>query len=281
MKDFFKKIISKNNKWAVASIATVFIIVAILFMPFSQGFLKYISAKISQFATVLSSTLVLGTNNFREVNNENDLVESVLLTNAAQMKADDMASKGYFSHVAPNGDMPWVWFKKVGYTYSYAGENLAVDYTESEDVTTGWINSAKHKANLLNVNFTEIGIGVATGTYQGHQTTFVVQFFGKPYVAQAPKTVAVVNKAVATVKEAEVVVLKPEATTTNTMLASSSPTTAVVTTADLPDGEVLGTETSQNSGNQTTMFAIIGAGLLVIIILIIKIVTLRRERNHY
>ena len=258
MKDFFKKIISKNNKWAIASFATVFIIVAILFMPFSQGFLKYISAKISQFATVLSSALVLGTNEFRATNNEIGLTESSLLTLAAQMKADDMAKKSYFSHVAPNGDMPWVWFNKVGYQYRYAGENLAVDFTESEDVTAGWINSAKHKANLLNINFTELGIGIATGTYEGHETTFVVQFFGSPYTKNNVPSVAVIKS--------------------EKLSVETKPDVAVVTMSDLPDGEVLGTETSQNSGDQTTLFAIIGIGLLVIIVVTLKIITSRKER---
>jgi len=254
----------KNNKhfWPIVSFSTIFLIILVLVMPFSQNALKYISAKISQFATVLSSELVLGTNDYRAINNESSLAVSPLLMSAAQMKADDMASKGYFSHVAPNGDLPWVWFNKIGYNYNYAGENLAVDFTESSDVTTAWINSAKHRANLLNTNFTEIGIGIATGTYEGHSTTFVVQFFGKPFTNQ--NDTSELN------------------TKTEKLSSSSNAETAVVTRSDLPNGEVLGTESSvasSSNDSQIQMFAIVGVGLLVLIIIILKLISVGRGRS--
>jgi len=261
MNNIFNKNRNKNKfLWPIISVVVIALIVSAFFMPFSQKFLKYISSKISQFATVLSSTLVLGTNEFRATNNETALAESPLLMSAAQMKADDMAKKGYFSHVAPNGDLPWVWFNKVGYDYSYAGENLAVDFTESSDVTDAWINSAKHKANLLNTNFTEIGIGIATGIYEGHGTTFVVQFFGKPFVNNNVENVGTVSS--------------------QKLSKSINSETAVVTRSDLPDGEVLGTEANQTDNNdQTTMFAILGAGLLIIVVIILKIITTRKSRR--
>ena len=197
---------------------------------------QFISLKGLQFANVVSGVLVLNTNDYRSKNNENTLVQSSLLTEAAQMKADDMAKKSYFSHIGPGGEKPWVWFEKVGYKYEYAGENLAVDFTESNDVSLAWINSAKHKANLLNTNFTEIGVGIADGVYQGKNTTFVVQFFGKPFVG---------NKNVP--KEKKVL---PTVVKTMQLVATSSPTTAVVTRNDLPSGVVLGArDTSVKKGN--------------------------------
>lgn len=115
------------------------------------------------------------------------LTVNPLLTEAAQDKANDMAAKGYFAHVSPDGTLPWYWFKLVGYNYQFAGENLAVNFDDSNDVVTAWMNSPTHKANILKQQYTETGIGVATGMYEGKETTFIVQEFASPAPAeQAP-----------------------------------------------------------------------------------------------
>jgi hypothetical protein len=121
-----------------------------------------------------------------------ELTVNPLLEEAARQKAHDMAEKGYFSHVGPEGEQPWVWLKGVGYYYLSAGENLAINFTDSKDVTDAWMNSPAHRANMLSGNFTEIGIGTAEGVYKGKETTFVVQFFGKPYTA--PEVAAVTRE---------------------------------------------------------------------------------------
>ena len=141
-------------------------------------------------AQVLPPALVGFANTDRTSNSLPELKVNPLLVLAAKYKADDMAAKSYFAHISPEGLSPWFWFGKAGYSFSYAGENLAVDFSESADVNTAWMNSAGHRANLLNKNFTEIGIATAKGFYQGRETTFVVQLFGTPlpvFVAP-PKT---------------------------------------------------------------------------------------------
>jgi hypothetical protein len=70
--------------------------------------------------------------------------------------------------------------KQVGYEYIMAGENLAVNFLESEAVNTAWMNSPTHKANLLNKNYEQIGIGIAQGNYGNRESMFVVQMFGVP-----------------------------------------------------------------------------------------------------
>jgi hypothetical protein len=106
------------------------------------------------------------------------------------MKANDMAAKSYFAHTSPEGIDPWYWFNQAGYKFSYAGENLAIDFSDSDAVNSAWMNSPTHRANLLDQHYTEIGIATAQGLYQGHVTTFVVEEFGKPTetaVATAPE----------------------------------------------------------------------------------------------
>jgi hypothetical protein len=86
--------------------------------------------------------------------------------------------------VSPEGKQPWYWFGLVGYQYEYAGENLAVDFTDSKDVTLAWMNSPTHKANIMKNAYTEMGTGIATGTFNGNPTIFVAQVFGKPAITK-------------------------------------------------------------------------------------------------
>ena len=136
--------------------------------------------KSAQLAAVISATLVDLTNQDRVNSQLNGLTLNPVLTAAAQAKANDMATNGYFAHVSPAGLNSWYWFKQAGYNFSYAGENLAVDFTDSSAVNQAWLNSPTHRANIMNDHFTQIGIATAQGMYEGHQTTFVVQMFGTP-----------------------------------------------------------------------------------------------------
>jgi len=142
-------------------------------------------------ALVLPKVLVDYANQDRIPSNEGSLTINPLLQQAAQLKANDMATKGYFAHKTPEGYSPWYWLDKVGYDFSYAGENLAVNFSDSIDVNQAWMNSPGHRANILNGNFTEIGIATADGMYQGRQTTFVVEFFGTP--AKNTEPLSIVN----------------------------------------------------------------------------------------
>lgn len=151
-------------------------VVELLFL----GQILFVFNKTGLLANILPGVLTLLTNEDRAQNNAGALTENLLLTQAAQIKANDMAARGYFSHVNPDGQQPWYYFDMVGYKYKYAGENLAVNFFESEDVARAWMNSPTHRANIVNQNFTEIGIGVANGVYQGRNTVFVAQLFGTP-----------------------------------------------------------------------------------------------------
>lgn len=141
-------------------------------------------------ASVLPGILSTLTNEQRAQNALPPLVENSLLDQAAQMKADDMAKNGYFAHTSPTGITPWYWFDQVGYKYQYAGENLAVNFFESADVANAWMNSPTHRANIVKSNYTEIGIGVANGVFEGRSTVFVAQLFGAPLTFAAAEDIA-------------------------------------------------------------------------------------------
>ncbi len=102
------------------------------------------------------------------------------LAKAATQKAEDMAANSYFSHASPSGVRAWSLIKSQGYRYAVAGENLAVHYVDAESLQDGWMASPKHRANILDDRFSDIGVGIARGTYKGHDATFVAQMFGTP-----------------------------------------------------------------------------------------------------
>ena len=164
---------------SVVSIA----IVAIVLLSISAGTNLYIK-NTNMVATVLPAVLVDLTNDARVSNNEKTLARSSVLDNVARLKANDMARLGYFAHTSPSGVTPWYWFNEAGYSFVYAGENLAIDFTESVDVENAWLASPTHKANILNSNFSEIGVATVDATYQGRPTTYVVQMFGTPAFAR-------------------------------------------------------------------------------------------------
>ncbi|MEK9182525.1 MAG: CAP domain-containing protein, partial [Patescibacteria group bacterium] len=114
------------------------------------------------------------------------LLWSDTLENAAKLKAEDMIQNGYFAHTSPSGITPWHWLTRANYSFVYAGENLAIDFRESSRVEKAWLDSPTHRANVLNPRFTEMGIMALDGIFEGRNTTFVVEFFGKPTVSIKP-----------------------------------------------------------------------------------------------
>ncbi len=125
------------------------------------------------------------------------LTENVRLREAAKNKADDMIKNDYFAHTSPKGVEPWYWIKQADYQYRAAGENLAINYTDATEQHEAWMNSATHRANILNLRYQEIGVAVAQGKIGGKESTVTVEFFGSPVAggvdraAQVPPAVPV------------------------------------------------------------------------------------------
>lgn len=130
--------------------------------------------------SISTSELVALTNADRAEAGLGELTVNKKLVAAAQAKADNMAKNGYFAHQNPDGTDSWHWFRLAGYNYIRAGENLAVNFSEAEDVEEAWMNSPTHRANIMNGKYTEVGIAAAVGTYKGKKTIFVAQMFGTP-----------------------------------------------------------------------------------------------------
>lgn len=102
------------------------------------------------------------------------------LCQSAQMKASDMAKNSYFEHVSPSGISPTYWIEAVGYKYSTSGENLALNTYTAEETHTGLMNSPGHRANILDRDYSQIGIAYAWGKIDSQDAFFVVEHFGSP-----------------------------------------------------------------------------------------------------
>ena len=170
----------------------IFSVVSIVL--FGASWFQTILLSSNNFAAVVSAVLVDLANTDRRNVGVHTLIVNPQLVVAAQAKANDMAAKGYFSHSSPDGKEPWVWIREAGYEYRHAGENLAIQFSDSAEVERAWLASELHRKNILDNRFTEVGIATAYGVYQGQSTTFVVQMFGSPlYTAVAPSKSRIVQ----------------------------------------------------------------------------------------
>jgi uncharacterized YkwD family protein len=85
------------------------------------------------------------------------------VSGVAEEKAFDMYSKGYFSHTSPAYGSPFDMMKRFGINYQSAGENIAQGQRSPEEVMNSWMNSSGHRANILNRDFNQIGVGYNNG----------------------------------------------------------------------------------------------------------------------
>lgn len=150
--------------------------------------------------SIPSKTIAFGTseiailaNQYRTNSGLSELIINDKLTISAQSKADHMATNGYFEHDAPDGTTPWFFFAQAGYSYSSAGENLALSNQSASKVVSDWYNSDGHRANMMSTVFTEVGYGIAfvnSFTYKGVEypnVYLVAAHYGKPaYTAPTP-----------------------------------------------------------------------------------------------
>jgi uncharacterized protein YkwD len=131
-------------------------------------------------APVSSSELLRLTNDKRRQAGEPALEQNEALTKAAFLKAQDMFAHNYWAHTAPDGTEPWKWFGDVNYNYSYAGENLAKNFSSAQAVISAWMDSAAHKENILKPQYSNVGFAVVNGTMDSKPTSLVVAFYAAP-----------------------------------------------------------------------------------------------------
>ncbi len=109
------------------------------------------------------------------------LTVNTKLSLSATRKVNDMLARQYFEHESPSGDSIDDLAEDAGYEYILVGENLAYgNFSDDNDVVTAWMDSPGHRANILNPRYSEIGIGVVEGVFEGREVSMAVQHFGLP-----------------------------------------------------------------------------------------------------
>ncbi|MFZ5944504.1 MAG: CAP domain-containing protein [Bacillota bacterium] len=84
------------------------------------------------------------------------------IVKVARLKSQDMIDKNYFAHTSPTYGSPFDMMEQFGINYRTAGENLAGHYSVT-GAHEALMNSAGHRRNILNPNYTHIGIGIVEG----------------------------------------------------------------------------------------------------------------------
>lgn len=144
------------------------------------SFTTYIVLRTTTYgSSVVSSVLIDLTNQTRKEHGLTPLFYNRQLSEAATRKGNDMVAKQYFAHFAPDGTSPWYWITTVNYKFLFAGENLAINYRSSTAVEKAWMNSPKHRENILDTRYEDIGIATVPGIVNDKLVLFVVQLFGK------------------------------------------------------------------------------------------------------
>ncbi len=131
-------------------------------VPAAKGNRLYYADYISEVLNII--------NQMRAEKGVRPLVLSEKLTEQANVRAEEIAWSGSWpanlayriasKHTRPNGTLYTSLFKENGYG-GYAGENLAKGQTSPSEVCTDWKNSSGHYNNIVNSNFTEVGIGIS------------------------------------------------------------------------------------------------------------------------
>lgn len=159
----------------------IFYIVLLILLQGANSILRRLEPNILGYATnVTVEKIVELVNQERIQNSLVPLNMSSELSTAATQKAADMFTKNYWAHISPTGVSPWQFISSSGYSYIYAGENLAKSFNNSEEVVRAWMNSPTHRANIMKPEYTDIGISVMNGILSGEETTLVVEEFGTP-----------------------------------------------------------------------------------------------------
>ena len=107
------------------------------------------------------------------------LRDSPLLDRSAQMQASDMARHHFFDHTGSDGSTPADRARRAGYAWRAVGENIALGPETAAEVVRGWLGSPGHCENIMDANYTEMGLAAALSPGL-HGELYWSQTFGRP-----------------------------------------------------------------------------------------------------
>ena len=126
------------------------------------------------YATAQNQVIAL-TNKYRLANGCRALRTDSRLTTAARAHSTDMVTKNFFSHTSSDGSTFSTRASRAGYAGA-SGENIAWGWPTPQRVVDAWINSAGHRANILNCSSVAVGVGLVK---KADGTPYWTQVFGR------------------------------------------------------------------------------------------------------
>lgn len=207
MKDFFHHLLfpreSNNHRSKILHHSSLFLTIILFFLGgIFLSEIRYAYPHIlGTSVDVTSEQLLERTNTLRQKEGKSPLVLNEKLSEAAALKAQDMFAKNYWAHNAPDGSTPWAFIKKSGYTYVYAGENLARGFTNGDEVISAWMASPSHRENMLSAKYQEVGFAIVDGELLGERTTLIVEMFGGTQLAYDQNTNAIATATITAIPD--------------------------------------------------------------------------------
>lgn len=101
------------------------------------------------------------------------------LTLIACVRAEEIAWSGDHDHTRPNFESCFSLMREHGFSSGLAGENIGWGFDSAEAVCQAWKDSETHYENIMNPEFTEIGIGVAADPKENGKLCWSQYFYGK------------------------------------------------------------------------------------------------------
>lgn len=111
------------------------------------------------------------------------LVMNAMLRCSSRLHSMDMGQQNYFAHDNPAGLDPFARMAAAGYVGVTMGENIAKGQQSPSEVVMGWMSSPGHCSNIMNAQYTEIGVGFFAGMASDERynaNTLWTQNFGAP-----------------------------------------------------------------------------------------------------
>lgn len=123
---------------------------------------NFLISSLSFSSTDYQEIILTKINTERAKYNLKPMILNESISNLAIIKSNDMAKNNYFSHISKKYGSPFDMLKKENIKYFGAGENIAKGQKNEDEVMKSWLESKGHRKNILNPNFTEVGIGKDT-----------------------------------------------------------------------------------------------------------------------
>lgn len=162
----------------ISLIILIFLAVASLYCTaFNEGNYAMAVSNSQQTKTEYQEIINL-TNEARQKYGLPELKYNPQLAQIADSRISDMKNKHYFAHINPDNKGLKYFVEQADYNYLIVGENLAINYYDSQEVVQAWLESPSHRENILKPTFNEIGLSSDEIKINGNKNFVIAMILG-------------------------------------------------------------------------------------------------------